>query len=206
MTPFATLLLLSLAGLTADAATPEPPAIPEANDESAIEQVLGQANQLRSQRRYAEAERLYKDALATRSDSRRARAWNNLGALYYEQCRMDDAENAWRKSMALYEAEGSEDKLGLATAASNLGEIYRGQAKFALAEQYHQRAYRLRESMENKSAAAVAASLNTLGCLSRRSCFASSRRSTSTRRTRPSCITWPRPTGFSASSLKPKSC
>jgi tetratricopeptide (TPR) repeat protein len=63
-----------------------------------VEDLLDKGNQARDERKFAEAETAYKDALKLKA--RDARAAYGLGNIYYDQQRWEEAEAAYRNSVA----------------------------------------------------------------------------------------------------------
>jgi tetratricopeptide (TPR) repeat protein len=103
------------------------------------------ANALRDQRRYAEAERLYKQALsdARKSDGEKSAAVEGnlyeLGMLFGTQGRFAEAEAAWSEALAIRRASGN-DEVWLRTLLSR---VLVPQGKFIDAEQVLREARRL---------------------------------------------------------------
>src|SRR5262249_54733017 len=95
--------------------------------ESLWEQHLAKGRQFRAQGSYKEAEAEYLAAVQAASvfgpeSPKLARCWNNLGALYQDQGRYDEAEKLYRQATAVWErAPGSMEDL--AATLNNLGVV-----------------------------------------------------------------------------------
>jgi tetratricopeptide (TPR) repeat protein len=130
-----------------------------------IDKLIQEANTLRAKRQYAEAERLYTEALPHTTGALTATVLNNLGTLYFEQSRVSDAEARWREAIRLFEVSAREDKLSHATALVNLGELQRALSHYDDSERLHRSALALREELGGPDGLPVASSLNSLGAL-----------------------------------------
>jgi CHAT domain-containing protein/tetratricopeptide (TPR) repeat protein len=120
----------------------------------------------KNQARYADAEPLYKRALAIYEKASGpnhpsvAVALNNLALLYETQGRYADAEPLFKRALAIHEKEG-----GPATALGNLAMLYAEQGRYADAEPLEKRALAIREKALGPDHPAVANSLNHLALL-----------------------------------------
>ena len=94
----------------------------------------------KNQARYADAEPLYKRALAIYEKASGpnhpsvAVALNNLALLYETQGRYADAEPLFKRALAIHEKEGGPGQTRLATVLGNLAALYQEQGRYADAE------------------------------------------------------------------------
>jgi len=84
--------------------------------------------------RYADAERLYLAALDQarafgENDPRLAAAMNNLGSVYHSQGKYAEAEDLFRRSLALMDHAAAPDWPAVAIALSNLAEVERARGR-----------------------------------------------------------------------------
>lgn len=117
---------------------------------------------------YAEAERLYKRALATNEKTLGAEhlqvayPLNKLAILYSAQRRFTEAEPLYKRALAILEkALGPEDP-NVATVLDNLARLYRAQEKHAEAESLYKRALAIREKAFGPNDARLATNLHKL--------------------------------------------
>ena len=105
----------------------------------------------RNQGRYAEAEPLYKRALAIHEKALGpdhpdvATALNNLAELYRYQGRYAEAEPLYKRSLAIVEKALGPDHPDVAKALNNLAELYHEQDRYADAEPLYKRSLRIFE-------------------------------------------------------------
>jgi tetratricopeptide (TPR) repeat protein len=110
-----------------------------------------------NQGRYADAEPLYKRALAIREKavgpdhSDVALSLNNLASLYVVQGRYADAEPLFKRSLAINEKALGADHPNVAASLNNLAELYRAQGRYADAEPLYKRT--ISQNSANKSVA-----------------------------------------------------
>jgi tetratricopeptide (TPR) repeat protein len=124
-----------------------------------------------NQGRYADAEPLYKRALAIREKTLGpdhpdvAQSLNNLASLYDHQGRYADAEPLSKRSLAIREKALGPDHRGVATSLNNLALLYDHQGHYADAESLYKRALAIREKTLGPDHPDVAQSLNNLALL-----------------------------------------
>ena len=93
-----------------------------------------------TQGKYAEAERLFKRALAIREKALGARpprcgqTLNNLAIVYHEQGKYADAEALYKRALAIREKALGADHPDVAASLNNLAVVYRQQGRYAEAE------------------------------------------------------------------------
>jgi CHAT domain-containing protein/tetratricopeptide (TPR) repeat protein len=120
---------------------------------------------------YAEAEGLYKHALAIREKALGtkhpdvAQTLNNLGNAYKEQGKYTDAEALLKRALAIWEKAFGEDHLEVARILNNLGNVYEKQGNYADAEPLHKRALAIREKAFGAGHPDVAETLNNLAAV-----------------------------------------
>jgi CHAT domain-containing protein/tetratricopeptide (TPR) repeat protein len=95
--------------------------------------------------RIEESERLLVDAIAISEkhlpqDHRHARLLNNLGALYWDQRRFDEATRLLQEALRISEADPKSTPLRIAVAHHNLANLKREQGDWAESERLHLRA------------------------------------------------------------------
>ena len=121
-----------------------------------------------AQGRYADAESLYKRALAIRekalgpdnpdvSDS-----LDNLAAFYEAQGRFADAESLYKRALAIREKALGPDNLAVAGTLSKLAAFYEAQGRFADAKSLYKRALAIREKALGPDNPDVSDSLDNL--------------------------------------------
>ncbi len=118
--------------------------------------------------RFAEAERLFRDALqlseqSPEGDARRATSLNNLAFTLHAQGHYLAAERHYREALAMREAALGTDHADVAQSCNNLAELYRVLGRYAEAEPLHQRARAIRERQFGPEHPEVAQTLNNLG-------------------------------------------
>ena len=124
-----------------------------------------------SQGRYAEAEPLYKRALAIREKALGpdhpdvGTALNNLAALYRAQGRYAEAEPLYKRALAIREKALGPDHPDVGTSLNNLAALYRAQGRYAEAEPLYKRALAIREKALGPDHPDVGTSLNNLAAL-----------------------------------------
>ncbi|MET4293372.1 CHAT domain-containing protein/Tfp pilus assembly protein PilF [Bradyrhizobium sp. LB8.2] len=123
------------------------------------------------QGRYAEAEPLFKRALAVREKglSREhpdvGQSLNNLATLYVKQQHYADAEPLFQRALAIYQKAGGPEHPAVATVLNNLGQVYRDLNRDADAEAPIKRSLAIREKVLGPEHPDVARSLNNLAGL-----------------------------------------
>jgi CHAT domain-containing protein/Tfp pilus assembly protein PilF len=126
------------------------------------------------QQRYAEAEPLFKRALALSERSLPpnhpdlGRALNNLATNYEKQERHAESEALTRRALALYEKAAGPESPAAATLLNNLGQIVKAEGRGNDAEPLIERSLAIREKVLGRDHPDVARSLNNLGDLYQR--------------------------------------
>ncbi|MBI3373963.1 MAG: CHAT domain-containing protein [Betaproteobacteria bacterium] len=124
-----------------------------------------------AQRRYAEAEPLYRRSLAIREKALGlehpdvAASLYKLAELYRAQGRYAEAEPLLRRSLAILEKALGPEHRYVAIPLNNLAELYQTQGRYAEAEPLYRRALAIREKALGPEHPAVARSLNDLATL-----------------------------------------
>jgi tetratricopeptide (TPR) repeat protein len=115
------------------------------------------AEVFRVQKKYAEAERLYRRALVIREKNLGkehedvALIINNLAVLYGEQSRYDVAELLYKRAIEIAEKK-FKNQLPAATIHANLAELYRGQKKYDEAGQHYREALTIQVTVNDPGA------------------------------------------------------
>jgi tetratricopeptide (TPR) repeat protein len=94
-----------------------------------------------------------------------AAALNNLAGAYYYLDRLDEAENAYREALEIYEPRVVADDQSLAVTSSNLAGLHIRRKDFANAEQLFLRAAEIMKAACGPDSAEYATSLSNLGVL-----------------------------------------
>ena len=120
--------------------------------------------------RYAEAEKLFKLAVAEAeqfgpTDVRLAVSLNNLALLYDTQAKYDQAEPLHKRSLAIDEQALGPDHPDVATDLNNLAALYDDQGKYDQAEPLYKRSLAIREKALGPDHPDVATSLENYGIL-----------------------------------------
>jgi CHAT domain-containing protein/tetratricopeptide (TPR) repeat protein len=122
----------------------------------------------RDQGKYAEAEGLYKRALAIREQALGAdhpdvaQTLNNLALVYGDQSKYAEAEGLHKRALAIREQALGADHPDVAQTLNNLANLYRNQGKYAEAEGLYKRALAIREQARGADHPDVARTLNNL--------------------------------------------
>jgi non-specific serine/threonine protein kinase/serine/threonine-protein kinase len=132
--------------------------------------LMALANVESDRNRHAEAERLLLEAVAIREQavpdsSDLAATLNNLGNLYHEMGRLEDAARVHERSLAIKERVDGPDHYFLAQSLSNLANVYTRQKKFDLAESMHRRALAIKRSALEPGHPEIGVSEHNLGDL-----------------------------------------
>jgi CHAT domain-containing protein/tetratricopeptide (TPR) repeat protein len=120
------------------------------------------------QGKYADAEELYKRALATYEKSRSASqaavasTLNNLANVYDQQGRYTEAEGLHRRALAIREKALGQDHPSVAQSLDNLANVYKEQGKYADTEALYKRALAIKEKALGADHPDVANTLNNL--------------------------------------------
>ena len=123
------------------------------------------------QQRFAEAEPLFKRALAIREKSLPrehsdvGQSLNNLATLYVKQERYADAEPLFQRALAVYQKAGGPEHPAVATLLNNIGQLDRDLNRDADAEAPIKRSLAIREKVLGADHPDVARSLNNLAGL-----------------------------------------
>ncbi len=94
-----------------------------------------------------------------------ARSLNNLGLLYQDQGRYDEAEPLLKRSLVIYEKTLGPEHLAVARGLNNLAELYRNLSRYAEAEPLYKRALSIAEKALGTEHPTVATILNNLAIL-----------------------------------------
>jgi tetratricopeptide (TPR) repeat protein len=131
------------------------------------------AKYLQTLARYAEAEPLYRRALAIRQrslgpdDPETAGILNSLAVLYASQEKYKEAEPLLQRALAIYEKVLGPDHPHTATSLNSLAELYTGMGRRGEAEALNHRALAIIERVLGPDQPEAAASLNNLAVLYR---------------------------------------
>ncbi len=126
---------------------------------------------LRERGKYAEAEPLFKRALAIceqelgASHPHTATSLNNLATLYKNQGKYAETEPLYLRALSIYEQQLGAEHPETANSLNNLAELYRVQGKYEQAEPLYLRALLIREQQLGVSHSTTATSLNNLALL-----------------------------------------
>ena len=126
---------------------------------------------LRERGQYAEAEPLYRRALAIVEKAvgpehpNTAASLNNLAALYDSQGRYDEAEPLYRRALAIREKARGPEHPNTAASLNNLAELYLSQGRYAEAEPLYRRALAIVEKALGPEHPDTATTLNNLAAL-----------------------------------------
>ena len=141
-------------------------------DSIAAARLLNQSGYyLHGRARYAEAEPLYRRALAIREKAQgpdhpdTATTLNNLAGIYDEQGRYVEAESLYQRAIAICEKGLGPDHANTAASLNNLALLYHHQGRYAEAEPLYQRALAIREEALGPDHPSTATSLNNLAGL-----------------------------------------
>jgi tetratricopeptide (TPR) repeat protein len=85
--------------------------------------------------------------LAPNSHEQFAKAYNNLGNLYYGQGDYDRAEEYYAKCKEIYENETFSQGVNLATVYNNLGSLYLTKGDTEIAQQYYVKSQTIHEKV-----------------------------------------------------------
>jgi tetratricopeptide (TPR) repeat protein len=122
---------------------------------------------LQERAQYAEAERLYQQALAIFEQRMEslvfvAQILNNMAFLYYLQGQFSKAEPLFQQAIAIRKQQLGTDHPDTATSLDNLGELYFAQGKYTQAESLYQQALAIREQQLGLYHPDTATSLNNI--------------------------------------------
>src|SRR2546423_5202728 len=117
---------------------------------------------------YAKAERLFAEAAREaqrlgETDLRLASTLNSLGLVFSAQKKFRQAETAYRRSMAIIEANSSSENIDAGNIALNLGSVLIEEGKHSLAVPYLQRALKIYEHQLGAESPKTAQTLFELG-------------------------------------------
>ena len=126
------------------------------------------AEKYRLQKKYAEAEPLYKQSLEIREEKLGpehpdvAQSLDNLALLYMSQGKYSEAEPLLKRSLSICEAKLGPSDPVLATVLNNMGTLYYSQRKYSEAAPLYKRSLEIREKALGPEDLGVAASLHNL--------------------------------------------
>jgi len=129
---------------------------------------LKSAREAYSQGHYDEAESQYLNAEKEAesggpNEARLARVLNNLGVLYQREAKYDEAEQALRRALVIWQKQADPQPLELATTLNNLASLYTYRSRYSEAEPLYRQCLALREKSLGPENAQVASALNNLG-------------------------------------------
>ena len=132
--------------------------------------LMALANVESDRSRFAEAERLLLEVVAIREQavpdsSDLAATLNNLGNLYHEMGRLDDAARVHERSLAIKEKVDGPDHYFLSQSLSNLANVYTKQGRYDLAESMHRRALAIKRNALEANHPEIGVSEHNLGDL-----------------------------------------
>ena len=132
--------------------------------------LMALANVESDRSRFTEAERLLLEAVAIREQavpdsSDLAATLNNLGNLYHEMGRLDDAARVHERGLAIKEKVDGPDHYFLSQSLSNLANVYTKQKRFDLAESMHRRALAIKRNALEAGHPEIGVSEHNLGDL-----------------------------------------
>jgi non-specific serine/threonine protein kinase/serine/threonine-protein kinase len=132
--------------------------------------LMALANVESDRSRFPEAERLLLEAVAIREQavpdsSDLAATLNNLGNLYHEMGRLEDAARVHERSLAIKEKVDGPDHYFLSQSLSNLANVYTKQKRFDLAESMHRRALAIKRNALEANHPEIGVSEHNLGDL-----------------------------------------
>jgi tetratricopeptide (TPR) repeat protein len=129
------------------------------------------AEKYRLQKKYAEAEPLYKRSLEIRENKLGpehpdvAQSLHNLAEIHRLQGKYAEAEPLFKRSLAIREKALGPEHPDVAQSLNNLALVYGSQRKYAEAEPLHKRSLAIREKKQGPEHVSVVQSLNNLALL-----------------------------------------
>jgi len=111
-------------------------ALPAYTQEVLWHELIGKANTLYQQRRYREAENIYKEAIKVAEDTfgsdhpNVATSLNNLGELYISKGNYSEIEPLYERALAILEKALGPDHPDVAISSKNLAELYYNQGRY----------------------------------------------------------------------------
>ena len=144
-----------------------------ANEPDAWKQLFTDGVKAREAAHYAEAEQLLQRALreaeqAGPDDARVATAANNLGLLYHDQGRLQEAQSLYTRALAKWEQHLGPEHEDVAAALNNLAEIAHAEGDWGRAEPLYERVLAIERKVLGAAHPDVAISLNNLAELYRK--------------------------------------
>ena len=139
----------------------------------AWQQLFADGVKAREAAHYAEAEQLLQRALREAEqvgpdDPRVATAANNLGLLYHDQGRLQEAQSLYTRALAIWEQHVGPEHEDVAAALNNLAEIAHAEGDWARAEPLYERVLAIERKVLGAAHPDVAISLNNLAELYRK--------------------------------------
>jgi CHAT domain-containing protein/Tfp pilus assembly protein PilF len=137
---------------------------PGSNDTDLVYAVNDLANVYRKEASYGDAENTLKQALdkVTPDTAAQAVTFGNLGRVYEDQGRYPEAEDLYRRALAISERGGTKSQLTLAMSTNDLAHILEPQGHYVEAEQLYLRAIAILEQKLGPGHPSVATALNNL--------------------------------------------
>lgn len=115
--------------------------------------LIGKANTLHQQRRYPEAESVYKEALKVAEDtfgsdhSNVAISLNSLAELYISKGNYSEIESLYKRALDIVEKALGPDHPDVAISLMNLAELYYNQGRYTEAEPLYKRSLEILEEV-----------------------------------------------------------
>ena len=144
-----------------------------AAEPDAWEQLFADGVKAREAAHYTEAEHLLQRALreaeqVSLDDPRVATAANNLGLLYHDQGRLQEAQSLYTRALTIWEQQLGPEHEDVAAALNNLAEIAHVEGEWGRAETLYERVLSIERKVLGAAHPDVAISLNNLAELYRK--------------------------------------
>jgi tetratricopeptide (TPR) repeat protein len=116
-----------------------------------FEALVDEGNRLQHAGKYSPAEEKYRGAIRLGDENwlapvYLARVWTNLGSVLYQEARLAESEECYRKAGDYWrESAGEEKEEGIAILLNNLGALHRAQGRYAEAEKVYMQAIAIRK-------------------------------------------------------------
>ncbi len=127
--------------------------LPAYTQEILWHELIGKANTLHQQRRYPEAESVYKEALKVAEDTfglghpNVAISLNNLAGLYISKGNYAEIEPLYKRALEIVEKALGPDHPDVAISLKNLAELYYNQGRYAEAEPLYKSSLKILEKV-----------------------------------------------------------
>lgn len=103
------------------------------------------------------------EALKYAEEEKKGAIYNNIGLLFFNEEKYDDALSYYTKSIGIKKKMG--DKLGMAVTYTNIGEVYKKIEKYDIAKFYFKKSYAISEEIDDREGAVFY--LNNFGEISK---------------------------------------